>query len=115
VSARHDAQDAASPLSLLLADVGPLMKAAARQLGDKSPKTRVGMFTVLHTLVGVLPGSVAEHIGMLVPGGWVCLPEGGSPAHAHWHCLGPAAAAVCVHISVLTRHCPSCRAACATT
>mgnify|MGYP001811346917 CR=1 FL=1 len=29
----------------------------------------MGMFTVLRTLVGVLPGSVADHVGMLVPGG----------------------------------------------
>jgi hypothetical protein len=28
----------------------------------------MGMFHVLRTLVGVLPGSVGEHLGMLVPG-----------------------------------------------
>jgi cullin-associated NEDD8-dissociated protein 1 len=75
VSGRYDANDPASPLQLLLGDVGPMIKAAARQLADKSPKTRVGMFTVLRTLVGVLPGSVADHVGMLVPGGcvlWGC-------------------------------------------
>lgn len=69
VSGRYDATDPASPLQLLLRDVGPMLKAAARQLADKSPKTRMGMFTVLRTLVGVLPGSVADHVGMLVPGG----------------------------------------------
>jgi hypothetical protein len=69
VSGRYDANDPASPLQLLLGDVGPMLKAAARQLADKSPKTRMGMFTVLRTLVGVLPGSVADHVGMLVPGG----------------------------------------------
>jgi hypothetical protein len=68
VSGRYDANDPASPLQLLLGDVGPMLKAAARQLADKSPKTRMGMFTVLRTLVGVLPGSVADHVGMLVPG-----------------------------------------------
>eukprot|EP00882_Tetradesmus_deserticola_P019644 GHRQ01021164.1.p6 GENE.GHRQ01021164.1~~GHRQ01021164.1.p6 ORF type:complete len:106 (-),score=44.55 GHRQ01021164.1:35-352(-) len=68
VSGRFDAADPASPLQLLLRDVGPMLKAAARQLADKSPKTRVGMFAVLRTLVGVLPGSVADHVGMLVPG-----------------------------------------------
>uniref|UniRef100_A0A383VAE3 TATA-binding protein interacting (TIP20) domain-containing protein n=1 Tax=Tetradesmus obliquus TaxID=3088 RepID=A0A383VAE3_TETOB len=68
VSGRYDATDPASPLQLLLRDVGPMLKAAARQLADKSPKTRMGMFTVLRTLVGVLPGSVADHVGMLVPG-----------------------------------------------
>ncbi|KAF6251732.1 armadillo-type protein [Scenedesmus sp. NREL 46B-D3] len=68
VAGRYAANDPASPLQLLLGDVGPMLKAAARQLADKSPKTRVGMFTVLRTLVGVLPGSVADHVGMIVPG-----------------------------------------------
>lgn len=69
VSSRYDASDPASPLQLLLGDVGTMLRAAAKQLSDKSPKTRMGMFTVLRTLVGVLPGSVADHVGMLVPGG----------------------------------------------
>lgn len=68
VAGRYAANDPASPLQLLLGDVGPMLKAAARQLADKLPKTRVGMFTVLRTLVGVLPGSVADHVGMIVPG-----------------------------------------------
>lgn len=68
VSSRYDQKDPASPLQLLSADVPPLIKAAARQLNDKSLKTRIGMFTVLHTLVGVLPSSVADHVGALVPG-----------------------------------------------
>jgi hypothetical protein len=37
VSGRYDANDPASPLQLLLGDVGPMLKAAARQLADKSP------------------------------------------------------------------------------
>jgi len=68
VAQQSDGSDPASPLQLLLKDVGPMLRAAARQLSDKSPKTRMGMFHVLRTLVGVLPGSVGEHLGMLVPG-----------------------------------------------
>eukprot|EP00878_Enallax_costatus_P002222 GHUV01002394.1.p1 GENE.GHUV01002394.1~~GHUV01002394.1.p1 ORF type:complete len:958 (+),score=265.35 GHUV01002394.1:286-3159(+) len=68
VSHRYGANDPNNPLHLLQADVGTMLKAAAKQLSDKSPKTRMGMFTVLKTLVGVLPGSVADHVGMLVPG-----------------------------------------------
>jgi hypothetical protein len=34
------------------------------------------MFRVLCTLVGVLPGSVADHVGMLVPGArWMMVPK----------------------------------------
>lgn len=68
VSARHDRKDPSSPLALLVADAPSLLKASARQLSDKSLKTRIGMFGVLHTLVGVLPSSVADHVGLLVPG-----------------------------------------------
>eukprot|EP00879_Flechtneria_rotunda_P007662 GHRR01008035.1.p1 GENE.GHRR01008035.1~~GHRR01008035.1.p1 ORF type:complete len:648 (+),score=253.35 GHRR01008035.1:1250-3193(+) len=65
----HYAENApANPLQLLRNDVGTVLRAAAKQLSDRSPKTRMGMFTVLRTLVGVLPASVAEHVGMLVPG-----------------------------------------------
>lgn len=68
VSGRYDPKDSASPLQLLLADTPTLIKASARQLSDKSLKTRIGMFSVMHTLVSVLPGSVADHVGALVPG-----------------------------------------------
>lgn len=68
VASRYDRKDPASPLALLEADAPTLLKASARQLSDKSLKTRIGMFSVLHTLVGVLPGSIADHVGMLVPG-----------------------------------------------
>lgn len=68
MSNRYARDDPNNPLQLLQSDVGTVLKAASKQLSDKSPKTRMGMFTVLKTLVGVLPGSVADHVGMLVPG-----------------------------------------------
>lgn len=77
VSSRYGPGDPSSPLTLLEADAPSLLKASARQLSDKSLKTRIGMFAVLHTLVGVLPGSIADHVGMLVPGGWVRVRGGG--------------------------------------
>jgi hypothetical protein len=70
VSGRYGSGDPSSPLALLEADAPSLLKGSARQLSDKSLKTRIGMFAVLHTLVGVLPGSIADHVGMLVPGVW---------------------------------------------
>jgi hypothetical protein len=68
VASRHDSKDPSSPLTLLVSDAPSLIKASSRQLSDKSLKTRMGMFQVLHTLVGVLPSSIADHVGMLVPG-----------------------------------------------
>jgi hypothetical protein len=98
VSGRYGAGDSSSPLTLLEADAPSLLKASARQLSDKSLKTRIGMFAVLHTLVGVLPGSIADHVGMLVPGGCgghmrlgcVCLGGGGDvqsgvPHEREWY------------------------------
>ncbi|KAF8067210.1 CAND1 [Scenedesmus sp. PABB004] len=68
VAARFAPDDPASPRAALQRDVGAVLKAAARQLGDKSAKTRIGTFGVLRTLVGVLPAAVAEDVGLLVPG-----------------------------------------------
>jgi cullin-associated NEDD8-dissociated protein 1 len=69
VASRYAPKDPSSPLALLQSDSPSLIKASARQLSDKSLKTRSGMFGVLHTLLGVLPSSIAEHVGVLVPGG----------------------------------------------
>ena len=68
VSSRYGPGDPSSPLTLLEADAPSLLKASARQLSDKSLKTRIGMFAVLHTLVGVLPGSIADHVSGLGAG-----------------------------------------------
>eukprot|EP00195_Chlamydomonas_chlamydogama_P007020 CAMPEP_0202892974 /NCGR_PEP_ID=MMETSP1392-20130828/2632_1 /ASSEMBLY_ACC=CAM_ASM_000868 /TAXON_ID=225041 /ORGANISM="Chlamydomonas chlamydogama, Strain SAG 11-48b" /LENGTH=1235 /DNA_ID=CAMNT_0049577131 /DNA_START=157 /DNA_END=3864 /DNA_ORIENTATION=- len=65
---RYAVDDPASPLGLLRADVPSTVKAAARLLKEKSPKTKIGVFGVLRELVEVLPASVAEQIALLVPG-----------------------------------------------
>lgn len=59
---------APSPLSLLSKDVATIVRASARQLRDKSPKTRVGVFGVLRQLVAVRPGDMAGQVDALAPG-----------------------------------------------
>ncbi|KAG2500009.1 hypothetical protein HYH03_002291 [Edaphochlamys debaryana] len=66
---RYPQGDPASPLSLLSADVPSIVKASARQLRDKSAKTRVGVFGgVLRQLVAVAAPAVAGQVEALVPG-----------------------------------------------
>ncbi len=57
-----------SPLSLLSKDVATIVRASARQLRDKSAKTRVGVFGVLRQLVAVRPGDMAGQVDALAPG-----------------------------------------------
>ena len=49
-------------------DVPGILKAASRQLRDKSPKTRAGVFLILKELVVVAPVSVTRDIDQLMPG-----------------------------------------------
>ena len=49
-------------------DISGILKAAARQLRDKSPKTRAAVFLVLKELVVVAPVSVTRDIDQLMPG-----------------------------------------------
>ena len=44
------------------------MKALQRQLKDRSARARQGCFSLLTELAGVLPGSLAEHMPVLVAG-----------------------------------------------
>lgn len=44
------------------------MKALQRQLKDRNARTRQGCFNLLTELAGVLPGSLAEHMPVLVSG-----------------------------------------------
>lgn len=63
---RSDEGTAAS--ALLKGDADAIIKAAARQLKDKSIKTRSGIFLALRELVLVLPEAcTAEYMGLLVP------------------------------------------------
>lgn len=45
-----------------------MIKALQRQLKDRSIRTRQGCFSLLTELAGVLPGSLAEHMPVLVAG-----------------------------------------------
>lgn len=63
---RSDEGSAAS--AQLQGDADGILKAAARQLREKSPKTRSGIFLALRELVLVLPGAVtAESMVQLLP------------------------------------------------
>ncbi|XP_031392996.1 cullin-associated NEDD8-dissociated protein 1 [Punica granatum] len=57
-----------SPRWLLKQEVPKIVRSINRQLREKSIKTKVGAFTVLKELVGVLPDCLADHIGALIPG-----------------------------------------------
>lgn len=67
-SSRFDAADASSPRSLLTRDVGAVTRSLARQLKEKSLKTRSGAFLVLKELVVVLGSTMADQIPSLMPG-----------------------------------------------
>jgi len=56
------------PVSLLQAQVGNIVKALHRQMKEKSIKTRQGCFSLLTELIQVLPGALASHMNLLVPG-----------------------------------------------
>ncbi|KAK9803499.1 hypothetical protein WJX73_009717 [Symbiochloris irregularis] len=63
---RSDAGNAAG--AQLRSDAGSILKAAARQLREKSPKTRSGIFLALRELVLVLPECcTAETMSLLLP------------------------------------------------
>jgi len=56
------------PVSLLQAQVANIVKALHRQMKEKSIKTRQGCFSLLTELILVLPGALASHMNLLVPG-----------------------------------------------
>ena len=58
----------ASSTSMLQAEVPRIVKAAARQLSEKSIKTRMAVFNALRQLATTLPSSLATHAAALVPG-----------------------------------------------
>lgn len=67
VSRRAD-NNTAGPLTLL-SDLTPkIVPALTKQLSSKSPKTRVGAFSLLKELVTVRPGALTNHIAAIVPG-----------------------------------------------
>ena len=56
------------PVSLLQGQVGNIVKALHRQMKEKSIKTRQGCFSLLTELIHVLPGALATHMDLIVPG-----------------------------------------------
>ncbi|XP_024383560.1 cullin-associated NEDD8-dissociated protein 1 isoform X1 [Physcomitrium patens] len=62
------ANPSSSPLHILQQEVPKVIKSLNKQLREKSLKTKVGAFSVLKELVMVLPNSLSEHMGSLVPG-----------------------------------------------
>lgn len=58
----------ASSSPLTCPQVPLVMKALQRQLKDRSARARQGCFSLLTELAGVLPGSLAEHMPVLVAG-----------------------------------------------
>ncbi len=57
-----------SPVSLLRAQISPMVKALQTQLRSKNSKTRQGCFSLLAQLVTVIPGALADHLAQIVPG-----------------------------------------------
>ncbi|NXF86344.1 CAND1 protein, partial [Eubucco bourcierii] len=56
------------PLRMLQNQVPKIVKALYKQLKEKSIKSRQGCFSLLTELANVLPGCLAEHIPLLIPG-----------------------------------------------
>ena len=54
--------------ALLLAEVPRVVKAVARQLKEKSSKTRIAAFHCIRQLVATLSGCLASHAATLIPG-----------------------------------------------
>ncbi len=60
--------ESSGALGVLQADESSILKACARQLKEKSLKTKMCVFQLLRRLVLVLPSSTASHADLLVPG-----------------------------------------------
>jgi len=64
-----DGAESLSPAgAALLCEVPRLVKAISKQLKEKAIKTRVAAFSCMRQLVVSLPGCLAEHAALLVPG-----------------------------------------------
>nr|CAG4646017.1 EOG090X00HY [Macrothrix elegans] len=60
---------------MLMQQVPAIVKATAKQMKDKSLKTRQGVLALLTELVLVVPGCLSPHISQLIPGILFCLNE----------------------------------------
>ncbi|XP_037658282.1 cullin-associated NEDD8-dissociated protein 2 isoform X1 [Choloepus didactylus] len=68
LAAVEEPTQAGSSLHMLRGQVPLVVKALQRQLKDRSVRARQGCFSLLAELAGVLPGSLAEHMPVLVSG-----------------------------------------------
>lgn len=65
---RYEGAQGAKPVDQLRSDMPSIMKAAVRQLKDKSAKTKQGMFATLQELVAITPDSIGPYISQVMPG-----------------------------------------------
>uniref|UniRef100_A0A2K6QRU0 Cullin associated and neddylation dissociated 2 (putative) n=1 Tax=Rhinopithecus roxellana TaxID=61622 RepID=A0A2K6QRU0_RHIRO len=68
LEAMEEPTQTGSNLHMLRGQVPLVVKALQRQLKDRSIRVRQGCFSLLTELAGVLPGSLAEHMPVLVSG-----------------------------------------------
>nr|KAF6334923.1 putative cullin associated and neddylation dissociated 2 (putative) [Pipistrellus kuhlii] len=68
VGAVEEPTQTGSSLHMLREQVPQVIKALQRQLRDRSVRVRQGCFSLLSELAGILPGSLAEHMPVLVAG-----------------------------------------------
>ncbi|XP_021566314.1 cullin-associated NEDD8-dissociated protein 2-like [Carlito syrichta] len=68
LEAMEEPTQTGSNLHMLRGQVTLVIKALQRQLKDRSVRARQGCFSLLSELAGVLPGSLAEHMPVLVSG-----------------------------------------------
>uniref|UniRef100_A0A2I3GNK6 Cullin associated and neddylation dissociated 2 (putative) n=1 Tax=Nomascus leucogenys TaxID=61853 RepID=A0A2I3GNK6_NOMLE len=68
LEAMEEPTQTGSNLHMLRGQVPLVVKALQRQLKDRSVRARQGCFSLLTELAGVLPGSLAEHMPVLVSG-----------------------------------------------
>ncbi|XP_030163305.1 cullin-associated NEDD8-dissociated protein 2 [Lynx canadensis] len=68
LEAMEEPTQTGSNLHMLRGQVPLVIKALQRQLKDRSVRARQGCFSLLTELAGVLPGSLAEHMPVLVAG-----------------------------------------------
>uniref|UniRef100_G3TJE5 Cullin associated and neddylation dissociated 2 (putative) n=1 Tax=Loxodonta africana TaxID=9785 RepID=G3TJE5_LOXAF len=68
LEAMEEPTQTGSNLHMLRGQVPLVVKALQRQLKDRSVRARQGCFSLLAELAGVLPGSLAEHMPVLISG-----------------------------------------------
>ena len=65
---RYEGFGGSKPVDQLRRDVPSVVKAAVRQLKEKSVRTKQGVFAALQELVTVVPDTIGTHTGQMMPG-----------------------------------------------